>query len=489
MGAAARAAIDVTRRSLPLVAQHFESLAGRSGTRLIFEGTEAFALRTSSARAAQRSLDVQYYIWHDDLTGRYLANELLVAADRGISVRMLLDDMDARPRNSVLAALDRHENIEIRLFNPFRTRSGLLRTAMELFKRRSRLNHRMHNKAWIADSRIAIVGGRNIGDEYFSASTDVNFVDTDVALTGAAADATTREFVRYWDSRASVPIARLHRTARNRTRFETLRAELQRTAVAVGHSEYAAQVGHSQVLLDTVQDETAWVPAADVKVVADDPARVIDRAVGPGVLDSLIEVIGETQRELLLISPYFVPGAGGTGALRELVRKGVRVAVLTNSLAATDVAAVHSGYSRYRSALLECGVELRELKPTYLGGHRRKYMKLGSSRASLHTKAVVADRERIFVGSFNFDPRSAQLNCEMGVWIRHPLLAQQLAATFEESAALDNSFAVTLDARGRPVWTERVDGKLVQHDRDPQASWSRRAITWLLGFLPIETQL
>lgn len=485
MDAAAGQAIDVAR----LVAQHTEPASPRSGTCLIFDGIEAFALRVASARSAQHTLDVQYYIWHDDMTGRYLANELLVAADRGIRVRMLIDDMDARPRNAVFAALDLHENIEIRLFNPFRTRSGVLRTAMEFFKRGSRLNHRMHNKAWIADGRVAIVGGRNIGDEYFAASAEVNFIDTDVALTGAAADATASEFARYWNSRVSVPIARLHRTARNRTPFAELRTKLRESAIQVAHSEYAEQVLGAQGVLDSMLDQSKSILATDVHVIADDPSKATARAPArPGVLESLIEVIGETRSELLLVSPYFVPGAGGTGALRELVRKGVRVAVLTNSLAATDVAAVHSGYSRYRTALLECGVELRELKPTFKAKGKAR-IRLGSSRASLHTKALVADGERSFVGSFNLDPRSAVLNCEMGVWIRHPMLAQQLTVAFEESASLDNSFAVTLDARGRPVWTERIEGRLVQHFQDPYASWLRRAITWLLGLLPIEPLL
>ncbi|RPH52186.1 MAG: phospholipase D family protein, partial [Lysobacterales bacterium] len=187
---------------------------GESGARLLTDGLDAFALRVASAQGAERGIDVQYYIWRSDATGLFLARELLRAADRGVRVRVLLDDMDARPHDDSLIALDRHAGVEIRLFNPFRTRRGLLLTARELFSRGSRLNHRMHNKAWIVDERVAIVGGRNIGDEYFAASAGVNFIDTDVALTGPAVHAAARSFEAYWNSPATRSVRRLRRVGR-----------------------------------------------------------------------------------------------------------------------------------------------------------------------------------------------------------------------------------------------------------------------------------
>lgn len=228
-----------------------------------------------------------------------------------------------------------------------------------------------------------------------------------------------------------------------------------------------------------------------MQVVADDPRKVAEdrKLLQPGVLESIIDAIEKAQRELLLISPYFVPGAGGTAGLRSLVRNGADVCVLTNSLAATDVAAVHSGYSRYRTSLLEGGVKLYELKPTVAEEVRHPRMRLGSSRASLHTKALVVDRQRIFVGSFNLDPRSADLNCEMGAWITHEVLAAQMRRMFAEGTALQRSFTLTLSDRQQPRWTEMLGDKTIHYDKDPHASWARRAVTWLLQLLPIESQL
>ncbi len=471
-----------------------QSLAepGQSGARLVSRGTDAFALRALSARAAARSLDLQYYIWHNDATGRYLAGEALAAADRGVRVRLLLDDMDARQRDVGLMALDQHPRIEIRLFNPFITRSGALRTMAEVFSHGSRLNHRMHNKAWIADGRIALVGGRNIGDEYFSASDGVNFVDLDVLLAGAAVEQAARSFDEYWNSASSIRIGRLRRPAmRSRLTLDEVRRALADAAQAQADSAYLRRLRESPGIVSLLQGDYRLAWQSGVQVVADDPRKAIKHAsqIRPGVLDSLIDAFGTTRRELLLISPYFVPGAGGAAGMCQLAAAGIDVEILTNSLAATDVAAVHSGYVRYRKQLLEGGVKLYELKPAPEAFEHEKRMSFGSSRASLHTKAAIVDRERIFVGSFNLDPRSATLNCEMGVWIHSATLAKELALMFEEGATPRRSFVVTLDAWGRTVWTETLDGRTLQYDRDPYAGWSRRAVAWLLKFLPIESQL
>jgi cardiolipin synthase C len=442
-----------------------------SGTRLVMEGTDALALRALSSRIAVRSLDLQYYIWHSDVTGQYLAHEALRAADRGVRVRLLLDDMDARSRDAVLMALDQHPCIEVRLFNPFATRTGTLRTVRELLSRGSRLNHRMHNKAWIADARLAIVGGRNIGDEYFAASRRVNFVDLDVALVGPAVDAAVRIFDQYWNSASAVPIASMRRSRRNRLTLEEVRrvlAEAVRVAASGPYAQAMRPLSDIEALL-TGEYELTW--SHDVQV-----------------LQRTLATVG---KELLLISPYFVPGPGGTAGLRGLTQQGRRVRVLTNSLVATDVAAVHSGYARYRRALLEGGIELFELKtaPEESKSQRGHRLRIGSSKASLHTKAVVVDGERLFVGSFNLDPRSATLNCEMGVWIREPSLAQTLGDLFELATRPTHSFHVHLDTQGQLFWSEQVNGQTIELRKEPYAGWARRWITWLLQRLPIESQL
>jgi putative cardiolipin synthase len=480
--------LSVQRPVSGIAGAHASPIVERSGARLMTDGLDAFALRALIARGAEHSIDVQYYIWRSDVTGRVLAHELLQAADRGVRVRMLLDDVDARPRDSTLVALDRHDHIEVRLFNPFATRSGVLLTLRELFLRGSRLNHRMHNKAWIADGEIAIVGGRNIGDEYFAASETVNFVDTDVMLTGPAVAQASRHFEIYWHNAASVPIQRLRRIGRNRHTLADVRAKLDEASAAAAGSAFAQRVQSSVELESLAQPQLEWPRRVDI--VADDPCKANrgHEPLAPGVFDSLVEAFANTRTELLLISPYFVPGVYGTAQLRAMAARGVSVAVLTNSLAATDVAAVHSGYARYREALLEAGVRLYEMKHAVSALEQDRRMRLGSSRASLHTKAAIVDRRRIFVGSFNLDPRSVALNCEMGAWIDSEPLARQLGGHFEAATQPSTSYSVSVDARGLR-WQESLDGRVVEHRRDPGAGWHRRALTWVLGRLPIESQL
>ena len=461
----------------------------QSGVRLLPDGLDAFAVRVHGARTALRSLDIQTYIWHDDATGRYIARELMRAADRGIRVRVLLDDMDARPRDVALEALDKHARVQVRIFNPFHTRAGFLRTIAEVLQRGERLNHRMHNKAWIVDDTLAVVGGRNIGDEYFASAAAVNFIDLDALLLGPAVAAAAHEFERYWQSEASIPIRRLRKYSnRIKLRPRRYRRQLEASARAAEQSPYVQRL-HSHTASETLLGHGfEW--SSDVRVVADDPRKALQEHATEFalVLDCMVAEIRATQRQLLLISPYFVPGVGGTTELRELAMQGADVEVLTNSLAATDVAAVHGAYAKYRQPLLEAGVRLFEMKhsPRIDEGHR---IRLGSTRASLHTKAAVIDAERVFVGSFNIDPRSAQLNCEMGVWIRSPPLARQLVQSFRFGTEPERAFAVSLDAAGHPVWTERDAGRLQQHSREPQASWQRRLIAWVLTLLPIESQL
>jgi cardiolipin synthase C len=474
-----------------LIEPQLQAHPGQSAVRLLPDGVDAFTLRVHTLRAAERSIDLQYYIWHSDATGRFLTHELLLAADRGVHVRVLLDDMDARSRDSLLVALDRHPRVEIRLFNPFATRSGLWRTLKEVFVQGSRLNRRMHNKSWIVDRQLAIVGGRNIGDEYFAASEALNFLDMDVLLAGPAVEQAARSFARYWNNAASVPIARLRRTGKNRYKLGELRRTLRDTATLGLQAALAEHLRDSSQLEDLLEGDRHLAWSQHVQVVADDPCKANrgHRKLAPGVLDSMIEALGSAQSEVLLISPYFVPGAGGTAALRSLVQRDVRVAVLTNSLSATDVAAVHSGYARYRRSLLEGGVQLHELKAAVLPSEQDKRLRLGSSRASLHTKSAIIDRRRIFVGSFNLDPRSAELNCEMGVWLEEPALAAQMLEMFAAATAPVHSYHLTLDPDGRTCWSEETGGQTLQYRKDPHAGPWRRLLTWVLQLLPLESQL
>ncbi len=474
------AALD--RGFAPALQQH----RGESGFRLGPDGVEAFALRGLSARAAERSLDVQYYIWHDDIMGWVLARELVRAADRGVRVRLLLDDMDARANNFALAGLDAHPNIEVRLFNPFASRKGAARKGWELMTGFSRINHRMHNKAWIADNRIAVTGGRNIGDEYFSASDEVNFVDTDFAVAGPAVAELSAAFDRYWNSAAVWPVAALSPELVTPETLATLRARGEDHAREVAASPWVQSIGDNEAFQRVREGrlEFQWTPRW--QVWADDPLKAMkapDPMARSTVLRGFTQAMQETRSKITLISPYFVPGPAGSDGLVGAVRTGRRVSILTNSLAANDVAAVHGGYSKYRERLVDGGVALWELKPS--PAQSADHSLFGSSGASLHTKAAVLDEDTVFVGSFNLDPRSVSLNCEQGVLATHPALAAELSALFARMTDGEHAWRVGRDANGKLQWS---DGTRTEH-RDPDASTSRRFTAWLLRWLPFDAQL
>ena len=463
-----------------------------SSVRLVENNAEAYAYRASLAAAAERTLDAQYYIWHEDLTGRLLAGELLRAAERGVRVRILIDDLDARDKHESLAVADLHANVEVRLFNPFYSRSGLLGWASEWLLRASRLNHRMHNKAWIADSRIAIIGGRNIGDEYFGASPHSNFADLDVALAGPVVADVSRQFDDYWNSTSAVPVSR----------FDVRRpkpAELQQLiARSKQHHEDSAATPYVQALRD-VEHRTKLLLAAPsalhvrgVELLVDEPGKVGGNMGRDGsrVLAGLEAAIDVAEREVLIVSPYFVPGQQGAAALVRDVEQGLRVAVLTNSLAATDVAAVHTGYARVRRQLARGGVELYEMKRKVAGAEGRGQLSVtGSSGASLHSKAVLIDGRWVYVGSMNLDPRSTVLNTEMGVLVDSPELAEQLRQQWDLITSPELSYRVVLEPDGELVWHDRVRGKERRSQHEPDASFLRRVGVTLLRMVPIDSQL
>lgn len=474
---------ELAARTGPAETRH----PGQSGFRLLSNGTEAYALRMYSAQVATRSLDVQTYIWHADLTGKMLAQRALAAADRGVQVRLLVDDMDARAKNAGFAGLDAHENIEVRIFNPFVSRSGTANRIGEMGTSFKRLNHRMHNKSWIADNRVAVVGGRNLGDEYFNASAESNFVDLDLAMVGPVVRQVSGSFDRYWNAPSNYPIATISPDAVTPAALTKLRGILQGTPAELAASPYAKVLREDPDVQRIVVGGTRLHWTADWTFASDDPMKLnlkgsesaMDRS---AVLATLTPAIRAAQRELHLISPYFVPGPVATQSLVTSAIAGTDVRVLTNSLAATDVAAVHGGYSRYREDLVDGGVKVWELKPTSDAASR--FSLRGSSGSSLHTKAVIMDERQVFVGSYNLDPRSTSINTEQGVLVSHPALAQELERIFAEQL------------QGSRAWrVERVGGKLQWSDgtqtftRDPEASGSRRFQAWLMRVLPLQSQL
>lgn len=458
---------------------------GQSAFRLLSEGPEAFAVRAGSAGVAERSVDVQTYIWRGDLTGLFLAHQLLQAADRGVKVRLLIDDMDARARSAGFAALEYHDNISVRLFNPFRSRRGWLGFVTEGISSFRRINHRMHNKSWIADNRVAVVGGRNLGDEYFDASEQVNFIDLDFVMVGPVVRDISASFDRYWNSSSAYPIETLDGPAVNAAALSRFRAALAEAAQQANTSRYAEALRKDDSVSRLAEGEWSVEWTDRYQFVADDPLKATLHENDPRrseVMRTVAPLLRDAQRELRIVSPYFVPGRQGAALLRSLAAAGREVRILTNSLAANDVAAVHGGYSRYRRRLLAAGVHMWELKPTTTKKARVRV--LGKSIASLHTKALSVDGHSLFVGSYNLDPRSTWLNCEQGVWVCSPALVAQFATLFEAQTAGERAWRLVLEDH-RIHW---MDGVQRLH-REPQTTWPRKLQALLARWLRLEAQL
>jgi cardiolipin synthase C len=479
-------ALPVSDQATPLDRLIAPLLTGRpneSGMILLSGNLDAFAARVLAAREAGRSLDLQYYLWHGDLTGRLLANEVLRAADRGVRVRLLLDDINARRNDRTSLAFDAHPNISVRLFNPSRNRHGPFLLALETVLRAVRITRRMHNKAWIADGRMAVVGGRNIGDPYFDAASSSNFSDLDLLMIGSAVDQAETIFDKYWNSEAAIPIRALGKgrkkaLSRLRKRLAALiidevsRPYLNRVFEEASASKMLSGEGHIQ-----------WTRNATI--VADPPEKFRGAGQENWLMRTLEPLLVSARKDLEIISPYFIPGEAGTDRLVRMTHDGVKVSVLTNSLAATDVTAVHGAYARCRHALVEGGVRLFELKPY---GNRRRNSLFGSTSASLHTKAFTIDNRSAFVGSMNFDPRSASLNTEMGVVFEQDDLVERIRQIFADETSSERSYRIDIEDDA-VVWRDEEAGEVKILKDEPEAGIGRRLLARTIAFLPIQSQL
>ncbi len=458
---------------------------GQSGIYALTEPTDAFAARVILANTAEKSLDVQYYIWHADHTGLLLFEAAWRAADRGVRVRILLDDANTGGLDEIIAALATHPRIEVRLYNPLVPRSA---RALNFVTDFARANRRMHNKSFTADNEVTIVGGRNVGDEYFAAGEGVAFTDLDVLAVGAAVREVSNAFDLYWNSASSYPATSVIAPARADARA-MLEARFGAARADPGSAEYV-EVLKRTVLVQQLIAKALPLDWASARVVRDDPAKTLDTKGRRDVLllAELLPAIGAPEASFDLVSPYFVPGAAGTAALLQAARRGVRVRVLTNSLAATDVGVVHAGYVKRRCELLQGGVRLYELEPraSKRVGDERALGSGSSSSVQLHAKTFALDETRIFVGSFNFDQRSAHLNTEMGLVIDSPVLAQRLSSAFDRQVPRV-AYEVRLAPDGRCAeWIERTEEGEVRYEADPETSTGRRAWIGFLSILPIE---
>lgn len=453
-----------------------------TGLRLLPANVDALALRVLTVRQAERSLDSFYYIWQDDLTGNFLLRELLEAAERGVRVRLLIDDIGVGDLDEVLAGLDGHENLEIRLFNPTHARESVVRRGLEMALRFSSMNRRMHNKAWIADGRIGVVGGRNIGDAYFDADEDAHFNDLDLAVVGSVLEETEALFDEFWNSEFALPISSLRRG-------ET--PSLDRTAMLIAErlddealAPYQARLEQGAELASLL-DPSGLLWTSSARLLADPVSKAAGEEGENWIMHELAPLLRASRHSVEIMSPYFVPKEEGTQWFVDIAQGGVDVAVLTNSLAATDVAAVHGGYAPFREPLLRGGVRLFELRRS---GNNASFSLRGSTDAQLHTKAFTVDDRLAFVGSLNFDPRSVSLNTEMGVVFEVPELVGEIRALFAEETSPRYSYSVTWTPEGLR-WSGQEDGQtIVLHD-EPNASLWRRTIAGIMAVLPLDSQL
>jgi len=456
---------------------------GLSGFAVVRNGRDAFTFRVGLADMAERSLDLQYYIWESDTTGKILAAKLAKAADRGVHVRILIDDNNFQGRDFSTAALDQHPNIEIRVFNPFANRGMHLFDFMTDY---GRANQRMHNKVMIADGSVAVVGGRNIGDHYFGVNAEANFRDLDLAAVGPIVKDVAHSFDVYWNSDHAYPISALHKQEYTREDFAKI-AEDMRTSLAEHPYPWPIDQEVDKLVqdIDHVAGNLVW---ATGRVVVDDPTRLSDGGTKLAKA-SIVDWLNTAQHELLIESAYFVPRESGVQGLGAAVSRGVKVRVLTNSLASNDVAAAHAGYEKYRVDLLRDGVDVYELRPD--AGMERQAWTItgGRSIAALHTKAIVLDRQSTFVGSFNLDPRSANINTEVGLIVDSPQLATQVAEYMDEGVEFANAYHVTIDERGNVQWKTQVDGKDTTFSKEPETSAWKRFTADFIKILPVESQL
>jgi putative cardiolipin synthase len=495
---------------------------GASGFYLLPTGIDAFSARARLIDRAEKTLDLQYYIFHDDRTGMFMLDRILAAADRGVRVRLLLDDWhQTKATDWLLASLATHPNLEVRIFNPFGTlRATLVSRVLKMAFGPQRLKGRMHNKAFIVDNSMAIVGGRNIGDEYFGASPDANFYDVDIITLGPITRRISAIFDDYWNCVLSVPLNALMSSRPTAEDLRAIRRDLETQRKNLEKSTYWLKVQESD-LLKQIDAGTVPVVWGQAEVFADHPLKCInpeDPNRSVKMARELKSVIAEAQSEMLMVSPYLVPGEAGMRLLKRLRDRGVTIKIITNSFISSDVPVAQVGYMRYRTDLLRMGVGLYEIKPTLVhlqrergqfGGDFLRFVNSfakgggsllqrsasliqiggsslqfgGSSRGALHAKTFVLDRRSVFVGSFNFDPRSMRLDTQNGVIIHSPQLANQAAWLFVKGISPTRTYRVTLLGEGDLVWVTEEEGKEVRYYQEPMTRFfqrlSMRCLFWL----------
>ena len=473
-------------------AHHAEKAAnpGHSGFLLLGNGLDAFVARALLAHGADRSIDVQYYLYHSDLVSRLFTDQLLKAADRGVRVRLLVDDMDLEGRDLNVAAMDSHPNVEVRIFNPFSRKTGRI---TQLVTRMGSVTRRMHNKSFTVDNQVTILGGRNMGNEYFDADPDLAFSDLDVLCIGPVAQEVSTAFDLYWNSELAYPVSVLIDKPPTPEEIKQMRQELNEYIAKQADSDYLKALRNSS-LANTIRQKNVRYRWGEAVVFYDQPEKILhdfDKT-EYHLAPKLAPYFEGVQDELIIFSPYFVPGKKGTAFLTQLSQRGVRVRILTNSLSSNDVGVVHAGYAKYRKDLLRGGVELYEMNKKLTRKQRKeKKGKGGSSTPSLHAKSFVFDRKKVFIGSLNLDPRAVVHNTEIGVVLESLEIAPEMSDWFDQHIE-EVAFRLELNKESgteKLLWHGLVDGKQQTFDVDPYTGFWRRFGIGFLSILPIESQL
>jgi len=473
-----------------LFADEIDAHPGQDGVLMLPDGRDAFVARALLARLAEHGIDTQYYMWHQDTVGNLLINELIDAADRGVRVRILIDDMYGIDGQDTWLALDAHQQIEVRLFNPFiRSQSK----ALQFVTRFKDVNYRMHIKTFTVDNLATIIGGRNIGDEYFNADPDLAFADLDALAVGPLVQEVSTEFDQYWNSEFAYPVSTLIPEG-TKNDLQKLRANADMFFAEKSTGSYLEALDTSR-LANELRAGTVKYHWAPGEIIYDSPQKKAhdENWQQELLITQLAPYITESTEEVIMISPYFVPGQQGQDTLCKLSQNGVRVRILTNSLASNDVGAVHAGYKKYRKPLLRCGVELYELNEELHTQQRKAFSWLpGLSKSSLHAKTMIFDKKQIFVGSFNFDQRSLYINNEIGLLFEQPELVGPMAVIFDEN--IDKiAFKVELhtDINGNESlrWHGMENEQKVMLDSEPYVHFGTKIAVWFIGLLPVEALL
>ena len=462
------------------VAQWTENHAGKSGFYPLIDGMDALGVRLALIDRAEKSIDAQYFMMKPDSTGYLFVMKLLEAADRGVRVRFLLDDIFTTVKDDGLLVLNQHPNIEIRLFNPISRSGSFYLNYLADFKV---ANRRMHNKTFTVDNQVSIVGGRNIADEYFGLDKDTKFRDADMIAFGSVAKDISKTFDRFWNHKLAIPMEAFDNN-KNLPALATAQANLDKKIIEANHSIYK-QALSSPLMQDLIDNRVEFFPS-DSRVITDDPEKLLNKVSSDHkiLVTALANSVNNAKSEVVVVTPYFIPRKTGIKFWKSITDKGTRVVVVTNSLASNNHIPVHTAYARYRHDIIDAGVELYEVR---VDASKKPTGETGYDSVTLHTKALLIDRQYLFIGSLNLDPRSIDINTEMGLMIDNSLLANELADQFFTTLPT-LTYRVTENDQGYLRWTATIDGKEVVETSEPQASIWLKFKAFISRILP-EDQL